>query len=178
MNIKGNHAVLAFLSRVLQPLEPPFLSRSSAPHISPTMFHENSQAGHKSFPCFIRFELSFSMSLLLYVACVPPAGKKGVLWIRRQRARGGDNSKVRISDSVAGCSAQNIIYSSHWGEITGAILFRSRKISWPGNTENEARRRVRHYNYYIASLSSLSVSIQLTQLAEDSATSDNKLLVH
>lgn len=64
-------------------------------------------------------------------ARVPPVSKGRLVWIRRQRARVGDNGTVCINDSVAGCAAQNIIYSSHW---TAAILFRSRKISWPSNT--------------------------------------------
>lgn len=42
----------AFLSRALQPLEPPFLSRSPAPHIPSAMFHEKRQAGHKKLPLF------------------------------------------------------------------------------------------------------------------------------
>lgn len=77
--------------------------------------------------------LSHTLSLFMMHMYLPWARGR-VVWIRRQRARAWDNGDVCINDSVAGCSAQNIIYSSHWREITAAILSRSRKISWPGNT--------------------------------------------
>lgn len=158
----------AFLSEHYNLWSVPPLMKSPAP-LAPTAIFNDFPKTHSGFSGTVHHSgrvkwdppppLSF---LALHDARVPPVGKWRVVWIRRQGARAWDNGTGCINDSVAGCSAQNIIYSSHWREITGAIFSRSRKISWPGNTLRGARRRVRHYNYYIASPYSLSVSILLT----------------
>lgn len=123
----------AFLSRALQPLELPLWREAqlrSFPQPSLMIFQTHAQSLAPS--CIIEedsIEKHEASSLLMTYMYL--------LWAKEgwRRARTWHNGTVRISDSVAGCSTQNIIYSSRWREITAAILSRSRKTSWPGNTK-------------------------------------------
>lgn len=125
--------------RALQPLEPPTPMKTPAPLVPTAIFNDFPKT-HSGFSGTVhhsgrvKWNTWILLCASLHDAHVPPVGKGSMVWIRRQRARAWDNGNVCINDSVAGCSAQNIIYSSHWREITAAILSRSRKISWPGNT--------------------------------------------
>lgn len=135
----------AFLSRALQPLElpyswkapsfpqPSFLNTPGlvARHI---IVWESSKHTRLPLCLFGHSPSSPSFSLFMMHVYLPWARGGWQRKIRRQRARASDTSTACINDSVAGCPAQNIIYSSRWREITAAILSSSRKTSWPGNT--------------------------------------------
>lgn len=134
-NIKGNCVILhSCQSITTSGASPPM--KSPSPLVHTAIFNDFPKT-HWGFSGTVHPSLRVKRDtpfLPLHHAHVLSMGKWRVVCESRGTEPEPEISNVCINDSVAGCSAQNIIYSSHWGEITAAILSRRRKISWPGNT--------------------------------------------